>query len=132
MQETGFRWWIERIRHSLTLFDIVRLDHFRGFSAYWEVKSGSETAKKGRWVKAPGYELFNAVKKEFGDLPFIAEDLGIITPNVEKLRDDFNLPGMKVLQFAFGGDAHNAYLPHNHRVNSVFFPEHMKRYDQGR
>jgi 4-alpha-glucanotransferase len=124
-KETGYGWWIERIRASLRLVDMVRLDHFRGFEAYWEVPAGEPTAVKGRWVKGPGADFFTAVKQalkqDFGDLPLIAEDLGVITPPVEKLRDRFGLPGMKVLQFAFDEDADNEYLPHNYLTNCVVY-----------
>ncbi len=118
-QRTGFRWWINRFRENLRLFDIVRVDHFRGFEACWEVPRGENTAINGKWVKSPGQELFDALRRELGDdLPIIAEDLGVITPEVEKLRDDNGFPGMKILQFAFAFDGDewqtdNAYLPHN-------------------
>jgi 4-alpha-glucanotransferase len=124
-RETGYRWWIERIRASLHLVDSLRLDHFRGFEAYWEVPAGEKTAARGRWVKGPGADLFNTLKRalegDFGNLPLIAEDLGVITPPVEKLRDRFGFPGMKVLQFAFDGDADNDYLPHNYLPNTVVY-----------
>jgi 4-alpha-glucanotransferase len=121
MGATGYAWWIERIRAVLRLVDVVRLDHFRGFAAYWEVPSGEATAENGRWVHAPGSELFTALKAALGSLPIIAEDLGLITPDVEALRDHFDFPGMRVLQFAFGGDATNGYLPHNYVPNSVVY-----------
>ena len=114
MRADGFRWWIERIRATLHMFDIIRLDHFRGFAACWEIPGGDETAEHGRWVNVPGRELFTAMKQALGDLPIIAEDLGVITPDVEALRDDFHLPGMRILQFAFGGDPRNKDLPHNY------------------
>jgi 4-alpha-glucanotransferase len=124
-KETGYRWWIERIRASLRLVDSLRLDHFRGFEAYWEVPAGEQTAVKGRWIKGPGADFFNTLKRafkgDFQDLPLIAEDLGVITPPVEKLRDRFGFPGMKVLQFAFDQDADNQYLPHNYLTNSVVY-----------
>jgi 4-alpha-glucanotransferase len=119
--ETGYKWWIERIRSNLRLVDVLRLDHFRGFEAYWEVPAGEHTAEKGRWVRAPGTDFFSTLKRELGNLPLIAEDLGVITPAVEKLRDRFGLPGMKVLQFAFGGGADNPYLPHNYLPNCVVY-----------
>ena len=101
-QRTGFKWWIERFRTNLSLFDIVRVDHFRGFEACWEVPKGAKTAAGGKWVKSPGQELFDALRKELGsDLPIIAEDLGVITPEVEALRVSNGFPGMKILQFAF-------------------------------
>ena len=118
-ERTGFEWWIRRFRENFNLFDLVRVDHFRGFEACWEVPAGESTAENGKWVKSPGQKLFNALRCEFGDdLPIIAEDLGVITPEVEKLRDDNNFPGMKILQFAFGFDngkwqTDNPYLPHN-------------------
>lgn len=121
MRADGFQWWKERIRSQLTQFDLLRIDHFRGLEAYWEIPASSDTAANGQWRKAPGDELFQALRGEFGQLPLIAEDLGIITPEVEALRDRYDLPGMKVLHFAFGGDATNLYLPHNHIVNSVIY-----------
>jgi len=125
LKADGFRWWIERIRATLRLVDIIRVDHFRGFEAYWEVAYGAENAIGGRWVKAPGRELFEAVRRELGTLPLLAEDLGIITPEVEALRDDFGFPGMKILQFAFDvtnpdGDKH-PFLPHNYITNCVVY-----------
>ena len=112
-KETGFRWWIDRVASCLKVMDIIRIDHFRGFEAYWAVKFGSANAIKGKWEKGIGIELFQAIESEIGKLPIIAEDLGIITPEVEKLRDDLELPGMKILQFSFGGDNSNDYLPHS-------------------
>ena len=121
MRTNGFRWWKERIRTQLTLFDLLRIDHFRGLEAYWEIPASAGTAIAGQWRQAPGDELFKALRAEFGDLPLVAEDLGIITPEVEALRDAHGLPGMKVLHFAFGGEADNPYLPHNHIPNSVVY-----------
>jgi 4-alpha-glucanotransferase len=121
MLADGFRWWIERVRATLRIFDIVRIDHFRGFAASWEIPGGDKTAERGRWVNVPGRELFTAIKHALGDLPIIAEDLGVITPDVEALRDDFELPGMRILQFAFGGDTKNSDLPHNYIRNSVVY-----------
>lgn len=122
MKASGYDWWIARIRQQLMLYDYVRIDHFRGFEAYWEIPYGEENAINGRWVKGPDHDFFNRIREVFGDkLPIIAEDLGIITPEVEALRDDFGLPGMKVLQFAFDSDADNFYLPHNHVVNSICY-----------
>ncbi len=111
--ETSYKWWISRIRRQLTMTDYLRIDHFRGFEAYWSVPADEETAINGKWVKAPGEELFCAIQDELGkDLPILAEDLGVITPEVEHLRDQFGFPGMKVLQFGFGDmDDHN-YVPH--------------------
>lgn len=121
MQTDGFSWWIDRIRHTLKTVDILRIDHFRGFAASWEVPAGEETAENGRWVEVPGDELFHTIKRELGDLPFWAEDLGVITPDVEKLRDSLGFPGMRILQFAFGGDTKNHDLPHNYVGNCVAY-----------
>ncbi len=128
MAEDGYSWWIKRIRSSLELSDIIRIDHFRGFEAYWRVPSGETTAVNGKWVKGPGQKFFDAVKKELGDnLPIIAEDLGVITEGVEKLRDRNNFPGMKIMQFAFGFDENgefdttNDYLLHNCIRSSVAY-----------
>ena len=121
MHGDGFRWWIERMRAALRIFDIIRLDHFRGFAACWEIPGGDKTAERGRWVNTPGRELFIAIKNALGDLPIIAEDLGYITPDVHALRDEFGLPGMRILQFAFGGDTHNRDLPHNYITNVVVY-----------
>jgi 4-alpha-glucanotransferase len=121
LKKTDYRWWVERIRTTLQEVDIVRLDHFRGFEAYWEVPAGSPTAETGHWVKAPGADLFNRLRQELGSLPFIAEDLGLITPAVENLRKQFQLPGMAVLQFAFGGANDNPYLPHNYDASLVAY-----------
>lgn len=119
--EDGYGWWVARVRNDLSLYDIVRIDHFRGFEAHWEIPAKERTAVKGRWVKGPGEGFFNALRSQIGTLPIIAEDLGVITPEVEALRDGFGLPGMYILQFAFDGGPVNAYLPHNHRSNSVVY-----------
>lgn len=112
-KKDGYRWWIGRLRNQLDQTDYVRIDHFRGFEAYWAVPAGEETALNGKWKKGPGEDLFLAVKKVLGnDLPIFAEDLGIITPEVERLRDMFDFPGMKVLQFGFDGDGESSFLPH--------------------
>jgi len=121
LQRDGFAWWLARMRTQLALFDLVRIDHFRGFEAYWEIPAEAETAIEGRWVQAPGEALLHAMHDAFHGLPLVAEDLGIITPQVEALRRRFHLPGMKILQFAFGGDASNPYLPHNHEADSVVY-----------
>lgn len=121
MAARQYEWWTERIKNTLALVDIVRIDHFRGFQAYWEIPATEPTAINGRWVEAPGMELFSTLKKRLGNLPIIAEDLGIITPEVEALRDAFGLPGMKILQFAFGGAQENAFLPHNYVPNCVVY-----------
>ena len=117
----GFRWWVERVRATLETVDILRIDHFRGFAAYWEIPGGDTTAVNGRWVPAPGHELFYAIRHALGELPIIAEDLGVITPDVEELRDHFGFPGMRILQFAFGGDPKNLDLPHNYVKNGVVY-----------
>ena len=121
MRAEGFRWWIERLRAMLHEFDILRIDHFRGFAASWEIPGGDKTAERGKWVEAPGRELFTAIRDALGELPIIAEDLGVITPDVEALRDDFGFPGMRILQFAFGGDPKNIDLPHNYHPNLVAY-----------
>ncbi len=121
MAERGFDWWIARFKAALTLHDLVRIDHFRAFEAYWEIPAQEPTAASGRWVKGPGQAFFDALKGALGELPIIAEDLGLITPEVEALRDANDLPGMKVLQFAFGEDATHPYLPHNYPRNCVVY-----------
>lgn len=117
----GYGWWIERLKHSLDLYDIIRLDHFRGFEAYWEIPATEKTAEKGRWVNGPGADLFNALIDALGPLPVIAEDLGVITPDVEALRDRFGFPGMRILQFAFDSGPDNPYLPHNYVREAVVY-----------
>jgi 4-alpha-glucanotransferase len=112
--EAVYDWWVSRFRALFAFVDYVRVDHFRGFEAYWSIPVQEETAVNGQWIKGPGVRLFDKVSQVLGELPIIAEDLGIITPEVDALRMQFNLPGMKVLQFAFGGDAQNPYLPHNY------------------
>jgi len=121
LKETGFEWWIERIRSSLEIADIIRIDHFRGFAGCWAVPAGDPTAEHGAWESALGDDLLAAVKAALGELPLIAEDLGVITPDVEALRDKYELPRMKVLQFAFGSADDSAYLPHNYPFNSVVY-----------
>jgi 4-alpha-glucanotransferase len=117
----GFRWWVERFRATFRLVDIARVDHFRGFAAAWEVPGTDDTAEHGKWTDVPGKELFSALTRELGDLPVIAEDLGVITPDVTELRDTFGISGMRVLQFAFGGDANNHDLPHNYVRNCAAY-----------
>jgi len=117
----GFQWWLDRIKETLKHVDLIRLDHFRGFSGYWQVPAGSKSAALGEWKAGPGSNLFKAIRSEIHNLPFIAEDLGVITPDVTALRNEFNLPGMKVLQFAFGSDANNAYLPHHYPANCAAY-----------
>ena len=119
LEKSGFAWWIERFRSTFKMVDVVRLDHFRGFEAYWEIPAGSPNAIKGRWVKAPGQALMQTLRKAFGALPIIAEDLGVITPEVDALRREFDLPGMRILQFAFGDQAENRFLPHNYDSNNT-------------
>ncbi|GFO70882.1 4-alpha-glucanotransferase [Bathymodiolus japonicus methanotrophic gill symbiont] len=121
LKRTKFSWWNDRLRSQLEMFDILRIDHFRGFEAAWEIPASEDTAINGEWVKAPGDALLAALKKEFGNIPLVAEDLGIITAEVDKLRMDFNLPGMKILQFAFGDTESNPYLPHNYDHNCVVY-----------
>ncbi|MCX7192673.1 MAG: 4-alpha-glucanotransferase [Proteobacteria bacterium] len=120
-KETGYAWWIRRLQYALSSFDQVRIDHFRGFSEYWEVPATETTAINGRWMPGPGSALFAALKKMFPDLPVIAEDLGVITPDVAALRDQFNLPGMRILQFAFAEDRSNYFLPHNYIANTIAY-----------
>jgi 4-alpha-glucanotransferase len=116
-----YAWWVARLRATLRQVDLIRLDHFRGFESYWEVPAGSPNAIQGRWVKGPGLDLFFALREQLGGLPLIAEDLGLITPEVEALRDDLHLPGMRILQFAFGGAPEDRFLPHNYDRNSVVY-----------
>ncbi len=119
---SGHRWWIDRVRASLKLFDLVRLDHFRGFEAYWEVPAGASTAAGGKWVKGPGTEVFQTLQAELKELPFIAENLGVITPEVEALRKQFGFPGMSLLQFAFGKDPQGpSFRPHNYSRELVAY-----------
>jgi 4-alpha-glucanotransferase len=121
LRQTGYAWWLARVRAALEQVDLVRLDHFRGFESYWEVPAGAPTAQGGRWVKAPGAELFERLRAALGGLPFIAEDLGLITPEVEALREKFAMPGMRILQFAFGGGPENRYLPHHYDRNTAVY-----------
>jgi 4-alpha-glucanotransferase len=120
-EKQGYEWWIQRMMATLKTVDIVRLDHFRGFAGYWEIPFGMPTAEVGRWVKGPGDKLFHAIKEALGELPIIAEDLGVITPDVVSLRDKFDLPGMKVFQFAFSTDPDDPFLPHNYADNCVAY-----------
>ncbi|SDC34055.1 MULTISPECIES: 4-alpha-glucanotransferase [unclassified Candidatus Frackibacter] len=121
LKEEGYRWWIARLEATLELVDIIRLDHFRGFAAYWAVPYGEKTAVNGEWKAGPGKDFFNKVKEELGELPIIAEDLGVITDKVEDLRDHFGLPGMQVLQFGFNSKEDSEHLPHNYSKNSVVY-----------
>jgi 4-alpha-glucanotransferase len=120
--EDGYTWWIERMRAALALFDAVRMDHFRGFEAYWEVPAGAATAAAGKWVKGPGADLFRALRAALGPLPIVAENLGVITPKVEAIRQEFGFPGMAILQFAFGEDEQaRSFRPHNYVRNLVAY-----------
>lgn len=122
LKETDYAWWIQRIEHNFKLFDLVRIDHFRGFVSYWEVTSGEKNATNGKWVDAPAKDFFNAILKRFPDPPIIAEDLGVITPDVREIMDRFKLPGMRILLFAFGEDLPtNLYAPHNHVEDCVVY-----------
>lgn len=122
LQSSQYEWWIQRFQTTLQYVDIVRVDHFRGFQAYWQVPAGEETAINGEWIEAPGADFFETLGQRLGQLPILAEDLGIITPEVEELRDRFNFPGMKILMFAFSDDASNTHLPHHYVHNSVVYP----------
>ncbi|MGA3262746.1 MAG: 4-alpha-glucanotransferase [Terracidiphilus sp.] len=121
LEERGFGWWIERIRRAVQLYDIVRLDHFRGFEAYWSIPADEETAENGEWVKAPGRELFRALEAALGPLPLVAEDLGVITPEVDALRLEMGMPGMKVIQFGFSDKGAHAHLPHRYTPGTVAY-----------
>lgn len=121
LKETSFAWWIRRVKGTLALVDIIRIDHFRGFAAYWAVPRGETTAVNGQWLEAPGDELFSCLRETLGQLPIVAEDLGVITPDVEALRDKYGFPGMKVLQFAFDSDRANPFLPYNYNRNCVVY-----------
>ena len=121
LRRTGYRWWIDRLRALLVHVDVVRLDHFRAFAAAWHIPAGAPNAQTGSWVPGPGADFFTAVQRELGSLPFIAEDLGVITPDVYELRDQFHLPGMRILQFAFDGHPDNPHLPNNYIPNTVVY-----------
>jgi 4-alpha-glucanotransferase len=121
LQRDGFVWWLDRVRTQLQLFDLVRIDHFRGFEAYWEIPGHEQTAVNGRWVRAPGEVLFDTMLQQLGVLPLVAEDLGVITPEVIALRDRYDFPGMRILQFAFEGGPDNPFLPHNYCRNTVVY-----------
>ncbi|NEP18659.1 MAG: 4-alpha-glucanotransferase [Leptolyngbya sp. SIO4C1] len=120
-EQSGFEWWTSRFKATLQYVDWVRVDHFRGFEAYWQVPASEETAINGEWIKAPGDKFFETLGERFGDLPVLAEDLGIITPEVEALRDRFGFPGMKILMFAFSGDPDNTHLPHKYVHNCIVY-----------
>jgi 4-alpha-glucanotransferase len=121
MAQSGYRWWIRRIESHLAMLDLIRIDHFRGFEAFWEIPAASPDAIGGYWVDGPREALFDALRARFGELPFVAEDLGVITPEVYALRDRYALPGMRILQFAFDGAADNPYLPHNYSRAAVVY-----------
>jgi 4-alpha-glucanotransferase len=121
LRRTGYRWCIDRLRALLAHVDVVRLDHFLAFAAAWHIPAGAETAQAGHWLPGPGAEFFSSLQQELGTLPFIAEDLGLITPEVCALRDQFHVPGTRVLQFAFDGEADNPHLPRNYVPNTVVY-----------
>ncbi len=121
MEEEGYEWWVRRMEHARRMFDLVRVDHFRGFVAHWEVPAGERTAERGRWVEGPGEELFREARRRLGFLSFVAEDLGTITEEVVELREKLGFPGMRVLQFAFGEGPSSPHLPHNHRRDCVVY-----------
>lgn len=121
LRERGYSWYIDRLKSLLAHVDVIRLDHFRGFAAAWHVPAGAKTAESGKWVPGPGADLLQAIEQELHSLPFIVEDLGVITPDVRALRDQFELPGTRVLQFAFDGDPHNPHLPSNYVSNAVVY-----------
>jgi 4-alpha-glucanotransferase len=121
MAESGYRFWKERMKTQLSLFDLIRIDHFRGFEAYWEIPAQDDTAMNGHWVKAQGDQLFEQLQAEFDPLPLVAEDLGIITAEVDALREKYGFPGMKILQFAFSGGSDNPYLPFRHERNTLVY-----------
>jgi 4-alpha-glucanotransferase len=121
MRAQGYRWWIERLRRTFELFDLARIDHFRGFVSYWSVPEGNRTARRGHWRRGPGAELFRAAEQALGRLPLVAEDLGLITPRVHELRDELGIPGMVVMQFAYGGPPSNVHRPENHARRAVVY-----------
>ena len=120
-ERTNYAWWTDRLEHAFRFFDLVRIDHFRGFAGYWAIPADAVDARSGQWMPGPGEKLFNAFREAFGDIPVIAEDLGVITPDVVELRDKFDLPGMRILQFAFGDNDSNVYLPHHYIANTVAY-----------
>jgi len=120
-RRTGYRWWLDRIRALLSRVDLLRLDHFRGFEAAWHIPAGAATAQIGRWEPGPGGDLLSTAEKALGGLPFVAEDLGLITPDVVALRDRFHLPGMRVLQFAFDGEPNNPFLPEQYTSDTIVY-----------
>ena len=120
-KKDGYRWWLRRLTQAAKLYDVIRIDHFRGFAGYYTIPYGAENAREGQWLEGPGLDFISKVQAALPNTAFIAEDLGVLTPDVHKLRDDAKLPGMKILEFAFGGDCENPYLPHNHIKNSVCY-----------
>lgn len=121
MKKDSYNWWVSRVKESLKLYDVLRIDHFRGFQGYWEIPYGEKTAVNGKWVKGPGIDLFNQIKKELGEVEVIAEDLGFLTDDVLEFLDETGFPGMKILQFAFSGEGDNVYLPHNYPNNCIAY-----------
>lgn len=121
MEQDDFLWWRDRFEMLMSMIDVIRIDHFRGFEAYWEIDGKETTAENGQWVKAPGDKLFRTIEKHLGKLPIIVEDLGVITPEVEALKNAFDFPGMKILQFTFGKGSEERFLPHNYEENSVVY-----------
>lgn len=121
IDETDYKWWVDRIKQSLKMYDVLRIDHFKGFESYWSIPAGDKTAEFGEWVKGPGMKVFDAIKKELGDVNIIAEDLGTLTEETIKLRNDTGFPGMKILEFAFDGDNENHFAPHNYQRNFVAY-----------
>jgi len=121
MEKTDYKWWVDRIRQSLNLYDVIRIDHFKGFESYWSIPYGNTTAENGEWVKGPGIKVFKAIKDELGEVNIIAEDLGTLTEKTIKLRNDTGFPGMKILTFAFDTDSTNPFLPHNYEKNYVVY-----------
>ena len=121
MGKTDYKWWVDRIRQSLNLYDVLRIDHFKGFESYWSIPYGDLTAENGEWVKGPGIKVFNAIKDELGEVNIIAEDLGTLTEETIKLRNDTGFPGMKILTFGFDSDSSNPFLPHNYEKNFIVY-----------
>lgn len=121
IDKTGYKWWIDRIKQSLKIYDVLRIDHFKGFESYWSIPAGDKTAEFGEWVKGPEMKIFDAIKDELGDVNIIAEDLGTLTEDTIKLRNNTGFPGMKILEFAFDGESDNAFLPHNYEKNFIAY-----------
>lgn len=121
MEKTDYKWWVDRIRQSLNLYDVLRIDHFKGFESYWSIPYGDETAENGEWIKGPGIKIFDAIKEELGDVNIIAEDLGTLTEETIKLRNDTGFPGMKILTFGFDSNSENPFLPHNYDKNFIVY-----------